>query len=366
MGLKGRVDAGAIAQRFRFPGQFVGGVPLGAGHINDTYCVVFDAGGERSRYILQRINEQVFRDPIGLMGNVRLVTEHLHRKTVAAGGSARSVLSLILTSEDAAWYQDDAGGYWRAYGFIENARSFETVQSPRQAYEAARTVARFQSLLEDFPADRLKETIPGFHDTSKRFGAFAEALERNVAGRARLVRDEVEFALARKPLASALVQGGLPVRVTHNDTKLNNILFDERSGEGVCLVDLDTVMPGSALYDFGDMVRSMTCRADEDERDLSLVHMEFEMYEALAQGYLSVARAWLTPAELGLLAISGAVITYELGLRFLADYLAGDTYFKVHRPEQNLDRCRAQFALVRSIELQLERMNEVSGGGVEK
>jgi Ser/Thr protein kinase RdoA (MazF antagonist) len=252
----------------------------------------------------------------------------------------------------------DAGGEtWRAYRFIENARTYDAVTSAEQAFQAARAFGRFQQQLASLPPPRLHETIPDFHHTPKRFAALEQAIAADAKGRAALARAEIEFARSRQSIAGVLLGAGLPERITHNDTKFNNVLLDDTTGEAVCIIDLDTVMPGLALYDFGDMVRTTTSPAAEDEQDLSKVTLKFPLFEALVRGYLESAGGFLTPAEKQHLAFSGKLITFETGIRFLADYLAGDTYFKVHREGHNLDRCRTQFKLVESIERQEEQMN---------
>jgi len=233
------------------------------------------------------------------------------------------------------------------------------VQSTAQAFEAAQAFGRFQGLLADLPAPRLHDTIPDFHHTPKRFAALLDAISVDTANRAARAMPEIEFALRLEPITPVLLDANLPERVTHNDCKLNNVLLDDTTGAAVCVIDLDTVMPGLALYDFGDMVRTTTSPAMEDERDLSKVTMQFPMFEALARGYLASAGGFLTAAETDLLAFSGKLITFEIGLRFLTDYLRGDTYYKVHREAHNLDRCRAQFQLVRSIGQQEEPMQRL-------
>jgi aminoglycoside phosphotransferase (APT) family kinase protein len=254
---------------------------------------------------------------------------------------------------------DEKGSYWRAYRFIERARTYDAVESAQQAFQAAKAFGQFQKLLAGLPAPRLHDTIPDFHHTPKRFVALEEAIASDVAGRAILAKPEIGFALAHQSIVSILLDANLPERVTHNDTKFNNVMLDDATGEGVCVVDLDTVMPGLALYDFGDMVRTTTSPAEEDELDLSRVTMQFPMFEALVRGYLASAGGFLTKAEKQYLAFSGKLITFEIGIRFLTDYLAGDTYFKVHREGHNLDRCRTQFKLVESIERQEERMQRL-------
>ncbi|MEI7809120.1 MAG: aminoglycoside phosphotransferase family protein, partial [Verrucomicrobiota bacterium] len=243
--------------------------------------------------------------------------------------------------------------------FIEQARTFDAVESAAQAFKAAQAFGRFQKLLADLPAPRLHDTIPDFHHTSKRFAALEKAIQADAANRARLAKPEIEFALRHQAICRVLLDANLPERVTHNDTKFNNVMLDDTTGEGICVIDLDTVMPGLALYDFGDMVRTTTSPAKEDERDLSRVKMQFPMFEALARGYLSSAAEFLTTAEKKLLPFSGKLITFEIGLRFLTDFLAGDVYFKVHRDGHNLDRCRTQLKLVESITQQEEQMNQL-------
>jgi thiamine kinase-like enzyme len=352
-------DVRAVARQFSLPGEFLSAAPYGSGHINDTYCLVFDQGGERVRYILQRINHLIFKNPPALMENVQRVTAHLGQKAAGESDASRRVLTLIPTHDGQPYHRDEQGNFWRVYFFIEKARTFDTVESTQQAFQAARAFGQFQKLLADLPAPRLHDTIPDFHHTPKRFAAFERAIEVDAANRAHLAKPEIEFALQRKSATSVLLDAKPPERVTHNDTKFNNVMLDDATGEGICVIDLDTVMPGLALYDFGDMVRTATSPAREDERDLSKVTMQLPMFEALAQGYLASAAEFLTPAEKKFLPFSGKLITLEIGLRFLADYLAGDTYFKVHREGHNLDRSRTQFKLVESIEQQEDAMNKL-------
>jgi len=352
-------QAAAVARQFAIDGELLTASPFGTGHINGTYCAVFRQGANSARFIIQRIHTGIFRDPAALMENITRVTSHLAFKLQAEPDRDRRVLTLIPTRDGHPWLEDADGGFWRAYRMIEGARSYDAVESPQQAFQAARAFGRFQLLLADLPAPRLHDTIPDFHNTPKRFAAFEQSLAADVAGRASNASAEIEFALAHKHIASVLLDAQLPERVTHNDTKFNNVLLDDQTGEGLCVIDLDTVMPGLALYDFGDMVRTATCPASEDERDLSKVATQFEMFEALVRGYLSTAGGFLTPAELDHLAFAGKAITFEQGIRFLADYLAGDTYYKVHRDQQNLDRCRTQFKLVQSIEAQEDAMNRL-------
>ena len=348
-------DLSAIASAFQIPGEFVSATPTGSGHINDSYRATFTSGN----YLLQRVNHQIFTNPAALMQNIQRVTQHLAAKLSNQPDAHRRTLTVIPTRDSQLFHADLQGDYWRAYPFIPNTRSYDIVQSPAQAYAAAKAFGNFQHLLADLPAPRLHDTIPDFHHTPKRFEQLQTAIAADTANRAQLARPEIDFALSRAALTSFLLDAQLPERVTHNDTKINNVLFDDRTGEALCVIDLDTVMPGLAPYDFGDMVRTATSPAAEDERDLSRVTMQFPMFEALARGYLASAADLLTPAERNHLVAAGKLITFEQGLRFLADYLAGDAYYKTHRPNHNLDRCRTQFKLVASIEQQEEAMQRL-------
>lgn len=354
-----RHDLRAIASEFQIYGHFLSAEPYGTGHINDTYCAVFEQGGTRVRYIFQRINHHVFKSVVKLMGNVSRVTTHLNAKAGELPDGSRRALSLIPTRDAQSYHVDGEGGHWRVYVFIEGARTLDAVECPRQAFEAAKAFARFQELLADFPPPRLNETIPDFHHTPKRFSALERAVETDPVNRAVLARPEIGFALRRKQMTSTLLEANLPERVTHNDCKLTNAMLDDATGEGICVIDLDTVMPGLALYDFGDMVRTMTSTAVEDERDLSKVRAEFPLFEALTRGYLASASRFLTPGEKRLLVFSGRLITFEIGIRFLTDFLEGDTYFKVQCESHNLDRCRTQFKLIESLEQQEEQMEKL-------
>jgi aminoglycoside phosphotransferase (APT) family kinase protein len=275
----------------------------------------------------------------------------------------RRTLTLVPTHDGALYYRDGDGNFWRGYLFIEGAQSYDMVSSPAQAYEAGKAFGQFQRLLADLPSPRLIETIPDFHHTAKRFAALEKAIEADVANRARLAKPEIEFALHQKPMVDVLLdlqqRGDLVEQITHNDTKLNNVLLDNDTGQAICVIDLDTVMPGLTLYDFGDMVRTATCQAAEDERDISKVKMETPIFKALVQGYLEAAGDFLSQTEKDYLVFSGKLITFEMGIRFLADYLSGDTYYKIHRDGHNLDRCRTQFELIRSIEAQEDEMNRI-------
>jgi glucosamine-6-phosphate deaminase len=354
----------AVASAFRLGGTFCGGAPHGNGHINDTFVVSFEQGGVTTRYILQRINENVFKNVDVVMDNIARVTAHAGRRAIASGApdAIRRALTLIPTRAGGNLHRD-AFGAWRCYIFIEGAQSYDVIKDPAMAREGARAFGEFQRLLSDLPGGRLLETIPHFHDTRRRFEALRQAVAEDKVGRVREAAAEIGFARERESMVDVVLQllasGAIPERVTHNDTKLNNVMIDDLTGAGICVIDLDTVMPGSALYDFGDMVRSAINSAPEDERDLTRVHARLDIFDALTEGYLSASRAFLTPAEVAHLAFSGRLIAFEIGLRFLTDFLQGDVYFKTHRPGHNLDRARAQFALLRSMEIQQEAMEAI-------
>ena len=346
-------------REFEIDGEFVDATAYGSGHINDTYRAVFDWTGGPSRFILQRINRTIFKNPAAMMENIQRVTAHLAAQVAGEPDCKRHVLTLIPTRNGQTWHVDVNGEYWRVYRFIEKARTYDAVESADQAFQAAKAFGRFQTLLGSLPAPRLHDTIPDFHNTPKRFQALQQAIDLDVAGRAILAKPEIEFALAHESIASVLRDAGLPERVTHNDTKFNNVMLDDATGEGICVIDLDTVMPGLTLYDFGDMVRTTTSPAKEDEQDLSKVTFQFPMFEALVRGYLDSAGSFLTNAEKDYLVFSSKLITFEQGIRFLADYLSGDTYYKVHRDGHNLDRCRTQFKLFELIERREEQMERL-------
>ncbi len=325
------------------------------GHINDTFVVRLHQRGNTSRYIIQRINQHVFRQPRELMENIVRVTTFLRRKIRVLGGDPeRETLTLIPTRSGDSYHIAEDGDFWRVYRFIEGATSYQEVLDLNHLYQAARAVGRFLRLLDDFPAKDLHITIPDFHHTPKRFQALVRALDADAYNRAHAARDVIEFALARAEMAGLLIDaleaGDLPQRVTHNDTKLNNVLIDDATGEGVCVVDLDTVMPGSSLFDFGDFVRSAANTGAEDERNLDRVGLDLDRFKAVVRGYLAETADALTPLERAWLPLSTRILTYELGLRFLTDYLEGDVYFRTHRPHHNLERARAQFKLMEDME----------------
>lgn len=353
-----------IASAFQCSGRYLGEEPYGSGHINDTYKVSFNNGGKDVHYIHQRINKNIFQNIPGLMENIGRVTRHQRKKFEEAGADdlGRRVLTLVPTVDGADYFVDAHGDFWRTYVFIEDAVGIDVVENTDQAYEAAKAFGEFQCQLSDLP-DRLHETIPGFHHTRSRFNTLKSAIESDLHGRVSDVKAEIEFAMVREAMVDVVIDlmatGEIPERVTHNDTKLNNVLIDIATNKGMCVIDLDTVMPGSVLYDFGDMIRTTTTTAVEDERDLSAVEMDINYFEALVKGYLETASGFLVPKERELLAFSGKLITFEIGLRFLTDYLQGDVYFKTHRDGQNIDRCRKQFKMVESMERQMDAMQRI-------
>lgn len=347
-----------IFRAFDAPGDFLGGAPYGSGHINETFAVKVDLAGTPARYLFQRLNTRVFRDPAGLMSNVEHVTAHIHRKLAAQGvhDASRRGLTVLRSREGRPFVEDPLFGFWRGYLFIEGARTYDLLENADQARQAARAFGTFQRLLSDYDGPRLRETIPGFHDSRKRFEALRAAAAEDLAGRVRDVGPELEFAFRFEPLVDRLLalqaSGEVPERITHNDTKLNNVMLDDATGEGICVLDLDTVMPGLSLYDFGDLVRTVCNPVPEDHPDPGAVVAREDMFAALAEGYLQGTGGGLLPVERDHLLVAGQLLTFECGIRFLTDHLQGDTYFRIHRPGQNLARARTQFALVASLEAQ--------------
>lgn len=341
---------------FRFAGTPVSCERYGNGHINVTYLVKTDAGRD---YILQKINHRVFRDVPALMRNIHLVTSHLRSREK----DPRRVLTLVETVEGSVFIQDDAGDYWRAYDFITDSLCLDRVETAEDFYQSAVAFGEFQNGLADFPADSLSYTIPRFHDTRDRYRQLHEAIENNKAGRLHEVQAELDFARRQEQEAGTMVdmlrEGRLPLRVTHNDTKLNNVMLDAVTRQALCVIDLDTVMPGLAANDFGDSIRFGASTAAEDERDLSRVHLSLTAYEAFTSGFLRSCGGRLTAEEIATLPYGAKLMTLECGIRFLSDYLSGDVYFATHRPGQNLDRCRTQFRLVAEMEAQWEAMGEI-------
>lgn len=353
-----------ISKQFQIYGEIQHAETFKIGHINETYSATYDQGGTRVRYIHQKINSHVFQNPPAVMKNLMRVTTHLRRRLEIqdVADITRRSLILIPTRNGQSYYRNGNNEFWRTFVFIEGVQTFESVQSPEQAFQAGRAFGEFQSLLVDLPGGRLIETIPNFHNTRKRFTALQQAIQKDHSNRAKEAKAEIDFALGRENIVDvvldATARGRIPERVTHNDTKFNNVMLDTKTGEAMCVVDLDTVMPGCALYDFGDMVRTTTSPTLEDEKDLSKVGILMPVFKKLAEGYFSTAGSFLTQAEKNLMAFSGKLITFEIGIRFLTDFLSGDTYFRIHRPGHNLDRCRTQFKLVESIEQQEKAMQK--------
>jgi hypothetical protein len=354
-----------IVEHFQFPGEFVDAQPYGFGRINDTYAVrVRQQAGRIKKHILQRINHHVFKRPEEVMANIERVTGHLRSKIQEAGGDPeRGTINLIPTNNGQMFCRDDEGNYWRAHLMIEGAQSYQIARDQDHYYNASRAFGTFLRLLEDFPADELHVTIPDFHHTGKRYGTFLQAVESDVANRAQLAKKEIDFVVNRADETNRLIdlvdQGLMPERVTHNDTKFDNVMIDDVTGEGICVVDLDTVMPGLTVFDFGDSVRSGANPGGEGTRNLNEVCLDMAIFDRLAHGYLEATNDILTPIEVDNLVFGAKLITFELGMRFLTDHLNGDSYFKTHRENQNLDRCRTQLHLVHDMELKYEQMQQI-------
>lgn len=334
--------------------------PYGNGHINDTYLVPTEPP-----VILQRINTDVFSSPADVMENILAVTAHLRKKIIAAGGNPeRETLTVIPTVDGKPFYTDAEGNAFRMYAFIQGAQSFDSADSPELFAASAHAFGKFQNMLADFPADRLHEVIPNFHNTADRLRQFREALQKDAVGRAASVQREIDFVLSHADCVNrindAIADGSVPLRVTHNDTKLNNVMLDSATKKPVCVIDLDTVMPGSLLYDVGDALRFGASTGAEDETDLSKISFDLTYYEAFIRAFLEETQDTVTPRERELLPFSALLMTLECGMRFLTDYLNGDIYFRIHRPHHNLDRCRTQFKLVADIEQKLDRMAEIT------
>ena len=349
---------------FDYPATLVGAVRYGQGHINDTFCVLCQPQeGDCIRFILQGLSMAAFPRQDELMENFIGITSHLRKKIIANGGDPlRETLSLVKTKDGKDYYTDSTGKAWRLTPFIENTECFQSA-TPELFEASARAFGRFQYMLRDYPAETLHESIVNFHNTEDRFAKFEAALAADKMGRAKEVEAEVKFAMDRKADCSVALQalrdGKLPLRVTHNDTKLNNILIDRDTKEGICVIDLDTTMPGLSINDFGDSIRFGANHSKEDEKDLSKVNFDIELYEAYTRGFLEGAQGGLTAAELEYLPWGAKLMTLECGIRFLTDYLDGDNYFRIHYPEQNLDRCRTQFKLVADMEQQFDAMAAV-------
>lgn len=364
----GRIEnqclAAALAA-FPYEGKIVRLEPFGSGHINDTYAVYLEHYPEtKIGYILQRLNTHVFKKPREVMQNIVGVTEYLHKELQAEGGDAeRGTLHFLKTNDGEGAFYDRQGMPWRSYRFIEHSFCYDQSPTPEIFYESARAFGDFLRRLQDYPAHTLHDTIPHFHDTRRRLVALQKAVADDAQGRAEACRAEIEFALARANecgiLMDALEKGALPLRVTHNDTKLNNVLFDEDTCKAICVIDLDTIMPGLSLNDFGDSIRFGATTAAEDEQDLTKVNFSLPLFEAYTKGYLETAGEALTDNEKALMPQGARLLTLECGMRFLTDHLEGDTYFKIERSGHNLDRCRTQFKLVADMEACFPQMHAI-------
>ena len=355
-----------VLRQFCFEGRFADAQELLSGNINNTYRVSYtQADGSRRDYVLQQINTYVFKKPEEVMSNVHRVTEHIERAVVRAGGDvSRRVLRLIPTRGGLWMFRDDQGRCWRAYDFISNAVAYDRPERPEHFMEAGRAFGNFQKMLFDFPAEELYETIPNFHNTKKRFYDFVAAVAEDKGGRVRYVEKEIDFFFDRRKMMSQVVdmidRGEIPLRVTHNDTKMNNVMLDSVSGEGLCVIDLDTVMAGSALYDYGDAVRFGASTAAEDEPDTSKIALDMDLFKAFTKGFVGEVNGSLTDTELKMLPLGIKIMTCELAMRFFTDYIDGDLYFKVRSPEHNLIRAHAQMKLLEDIEAKYDELCEIT------
>ena len=344
-----------VIANFNFEGDFVGYEPFGGGHINDTYALTFLQNGKPHRYVLQRVNNKIFKDIAGLMGNIIGVTKHVGTAIAKEGGLVERETLRFLQAKNGEYYHiDEDGHYFRSYHLVENAHAFQKSESAEMFADAGRAFGAFVRRLNDFDATKLVEVIPKFHDTANRLKNFKQALVDGRAERIVHAQDEIDFVLKRQDYAHRVVdllaKGEIPCRVTHNDTKLNNVLFDEKTHRAICVIDLDTIMPGSLLYDFGDAIRSGCNTGLEDDKDLSLVNFDKALYDAFEGGFLASLGEAVTEKEREMLPFSAILMTYECGMRFLSDYLVGDTYFKTKYDDHNLVRARTQFKLVADME----------------
>lgn len=350
--------------QFDFKGSLVRKAPYGSGHINDTFLLEIQLKEDKEKVIFQRINHQVFAKLEELMGNIESVSSFLKEKIIQEGGDyKRETLCVIYTKDGKSYYRDSIGSYWRAFVFIDHAITYDLVENPDIFYESGLTLGKFQRLLMEYEVKNLYETIVDFHNTPTRLEALKRAIAKDSQGRVEHVRNEIQFALEREEIAhilpNLLKKNELPLRVTHNDTKLNNVMIDLETKKGLCMIDLDTVMPGLSVNDFGDSIRFGASTASEDEIDLGKVSCDLELFEAYTKGYLEGCQGKLEAKEVEMLPVGAKVMTYECGIRFLTDYLQGDKYFKIHREDHNLDRCRTQFKLVVDMEEKWDSMKRI-------
>ncbi len=352
-------------KNFDFEGKIVDKKPLKKGHINDTFCIVCEVCNKQNKkYILQKINTNIFKNPNELMENVVNVTSYIRKIVIENGGDPeRETLNIIPTKSGENYYKSENGDCWRVYKFIEDATTYDLVENAQDFYESAVAFGNFQRLLSNFPANTLYETIPNFHNTVDRLNSLKEAIQKDIVNRVKNVKEEIDFILNREKdchiICDLLEKGEIPLRVTHNDTKLNNVMIDNKTKKAICVIDLDTVMPGTVLNDFGDSIRFGASTALEDEQDLSKVECSMELFEAYTKGFIEGVKGNLTDKEKEMLPMGAKIITLECGIRFLTDYLQGDTYFKIDRTSHNLDRARTQFKLVLDMENKWEQMKNI-------
>lgn len=355
---------GEAVRAFCIVGEPVSCRRFGSGHINDTFLLVCQNGQNENKYILQRMNTEVFKDVKGLMKNVSGVTLYLRERICKEHGDPnREALTLVPAKDGTFYFMDSSQQYWRVYLFITGATTYDVVKKPEDFYQSAKAFGHFQRLLAEYPVQELTETIPDFHNTPVRLETFRKAVAEDVCGRAAECQKEIQFVLERADEVGAVMNllqsGKMPYRVTHNDTKLNNIMIDDTTGEALCVIDLDTIMPGASVFDYGDSIRFGANTAEEDERDLSKVSLSLPLFEIYTKGFLEGCEGSLTETEISMLPMGAKLMTLECGMRFLTDYLQGDTYFKIHREKQNLDRCRTQFALVADMEAKWSEMEAI-------
>ena len=352
-----------IFELFVADGTFLNGEPYGSGHIHDTFRIV-TVENDKDDYILQRLNNKIFKNIPELQHNIERVTVHLRNKLSIVPGSdvKRECLSLVPSRDGKSWIIDDEHNYWRMYIFISNHYSYNVVDSPYKAFEGGKAIGRFQAMLSDMPGGPLFETIPWFHNIEKRLQTFNIKIRENPVGRVKSVAEEIDHILMKAEEMKIILrlgnEGKIPLRITHNDTKFNNILLDE-DNKALCVIDLDTVMPGYVHYDFGDAIRTVANTASEDENDLSRIKMDINLFKAYSEGYLSETVETLNDVEKEFLAFAPRLITYTIAVRFLTDFIDGDHYFKIHHELHNLQRARAQLQLLKSMEGQYEEMKRI-------
>lgn len=351
-------------QAFALDGAVKAYERYGSGHINDTFRMTCEKDGKEIHYILQRMNTEVFKDPVSLMKNIIGVTSFMRKKIIEQGGDPeRETLNLVPTKDGKLYFVDSINGYWRVYLFIEDTACYDLVEKPEDFYNSGKAFGHFQRLLSEYPAKELTETIQNFHNTPVRFETFQKAVEEDICGRRKDVEKEIQFVRDRAgemgKAMDMLAEGRLPLRVTHNDTKLNNIMFDKKSGDALCIIDLDTIMPGLSIFDFGDSIRFGANTGAEDEPDLSKVSMSLELFELYTKGFLEGCQGSLTKEEVDMLPMGAKLMTLECGMRFLTDYLQGDVYFHTTYPEHNLVRCHTQFEMVADMERKWAQMEEI-------